>query len=202
MYESATRTQRLVHRHAHDVRNQLNNLELDVMLTEELTGDPATLDCLARLRKHLAVLELHVKSLLVKFAEPEPIVVRAEDLLQLWRRQIAPLQGAGREIEWVFASRPASLRVDARAVVAALTELTRAAWSRAGGRALTAVLAVTDVTASVALREPGQGVALAPDLISELDRLVTANNGSFEHEPAGDATGWVTTLTFPVLPGE
>jgi len=200
MEESSTRTLRLVYRHAHDVRNQLNCLELDLMLMGELTTDPATLDCVARLRTHLAALEMQVKALVVKFAEPEPIAVGAADLLHLWKGQAAPLQRPGRELKWVFASLPASLRLDARAIVSGLTELTLAAWSRAGGRPLTAALTVTEATASVTLHEPGQVVGLTPDLISELGRLVTANNGSLEHEPAQDAPGWVTTLTFPVLP--
>jgi hypothetical protein len=198
--ESPTRTLRLVYRHAHDVRNQLNCLELDLMLMGELTTDPATLDCVARLRTHLATLEMQVKSLVVKFAEPGPIAMGAEDLLHLWKGQAAPLQRPGREIKWVFASQTASLRLDARAVVAGLTELTLAAWSRAGGRPLTAALTVTDATASVTLHEPGQTTALAPDFVWELERLVTANNGRLEHEPARDASGWVTTLTFPVVP--
>jgi hypothetical protein len=197
---SPKRTLRLVNRHAHDVRNQLNCLELELMLLGELTNDAPTLDCVERLRAHVATLEMNVKSLVVKFAEPNPILVAAEDLLRLWQGQTAPLLGPGRDLEWVMASLPADLRLDARAVVAGLTELTLAAWSRARGRRLTAVLAVTETEARVSLREPGQSVALAPELVWELARLVTANHGRLEHAPAENAQDWVTTLTFPVLP--
>lgn len=194
------RTLRLVHQHAHDVRNQLNCLELDLMVLGELAGDHATADCVARLRANLTAVEQQVKSLVLKFADPNPIVVAAEDLMRMWQGQVRPMLRPDREMEWRLAARPASVRLDVRAVVAGLTELTVAAWSRAAGRPLAALLVVSDASASVSLREPGAASSLTPDLLREMDRLATANNGRMVRGPAEDMPGWVTTFTFPVLP--
>jgi len=201
MEEASARPLRLIHRHAHDIRNQLNSMGMELMLLDEMTEDAATRESVARLQAQLAAVEAIVKSLVAKFAPAAPVVVAAADLLHLWQLQAKPLLGPGREVQWSFAAQAASVRLDARAVVAGLTELTLAAWARSGGRPLTASLEVTDEVVKVGLREPGQTSGLAADLVGELDRLVTANGGQFEHTAAtADSSEWGTTLSFPPLP--
>jgi len=197
MEEASARPLRLIHRHAHDIRNQMNSMGMELMLLGESAGGSAVRESVARLQANLAAMDIVVKSLVVKFTPPEPVMVAAADLLQLWQIQVKPLLGPRREIAWSFAAPIASVRVDARAVVAGLTELTLAAWARSNGRPLTASLEVANGEAKVALHEPGQTSPLAPDLIGEMNRLVTLNGGHLDHVAAVDSAGWATALTFP-----
>ena len=188
---------RIIQRHAHDLRNHLHALELDATLLEDLPGSAERREAVARMRDNLLQLNSLVKSLTVKFDEPDPVVVAAADLLQLWKYKVAPFESPSQSIEWSTVSESRSLTVNTGAALAVLSELTLAAWKRAGGRPLRAALRVTaDGTVSLQLREPANDKPLPEHLIEDSARFIAANDGRLEHGQDRTTREWLTTLTF------
>lgn len=130
----------MIRRHAHDVRNHLNALELDTMLLEELVADETAKRSLAQMRRHCLMLETEIRMLLVKFDPPRPVTVAAGDLIQLWKLQVDRLSGPELQVVWPENTIAATLTLDVKAVVAGLTEWTLAAGRRSHGKPLTVSL--------------------------------------------------------------
>lgn len=188
---------RIVHRHAHDVRNHLNILELEAVMLSEVTSDPAGVATIRRMRAQLTQLDNTVKALLFKFTEPRPAVVTAGDLLQLWKCQITPLLSAEQRMEWPAVVENRQLNVDASVVVFVLRELTIAAWNRARGTPLKASLRGMDDAVVIELREPAHEVPMTGDAMEAGAKLVHANGGRLDHTQIPATGEWITSLTFP-----
>lgn len=187
---------KIVRQHAHDVRNHLNIIELEAVLLSEVISDPDAVATVHRIRTQLVQLDATVKALLFKFAKPQPAVVAAGDLLQLWKLQVTPFVCPGQSIEWsaTYESRP--LTVDANAVAFVLRELTVAAWKRALGLPLRASLHMQAGTVVVELREPANDLPMPDDVKEDSARLTQANGGTFDHVQIPATREWLTTLTF------
>lgn len=188
---------RIVRRHAHDVRNHLNILELESVLLGELISDPAVLESVRRIRTQLTQLDATVKALLFKFTEPCPTVVAAGDLLQLWKRQVSPLVSSKQAIQWPAAYETSQLSVDPNAVVFALRELTIAAWKRARGAPLKAFIHAKGDVVMIELSEPANEAPMTGDLMEDAVRLLHANGGRFDHTQISATGEWLSTVTFP-----
>lgn len=196
---------RIIRRHAHDLRNHLNALELDAMLLEELLDSPDAGALLDRMRANFLLLNEMVRSLMAKFEASDSVVVAAADLLQLWKYKVISFESPFQRIEWQTVSGTGSLTVNKNVVLSVLSELTLAAWKRAAGQPLRAALQVApDGTVSIQLREPANDTPLPEDLIKESARFIAADNGRLEHRQDHATGEWITTLTYgdrPVLPG-
>lgn len=187
----------IIRRHAHDLRNQLNALELDALLLEELLSSPEAGVVVGRMRGNLLLLNEMVRSLTVKFDESDSIVMAAADLLQLWKYRVIAFESPSQCIEWQTVSGSGSLTINKNVVVSVLCELTLAAWKRATGHPLRAALHVAaDGTISIQLREPVNDKPLSEDLIKESARFIEANDGRLEHRQDHATGEWLTTLTF------
>lgn len=189
---------RIVRRHAHDVRNHLNILELESVLLGELINDPAANAAVRRIRTQLAQLDNTVKALLFKFIEPRRAVVAAGDLLRLWKHQVTPLVSSEQSIEWPATYETRQLNVDSNAVVFVLRELTVAAWKRTRGVPLKASLHANADTVVVELWESANTAPLSEDLMEDAAKLIHANGGRFERSQIPGSGEWLTTLTFAV----
>ncbi|MDB6073184.1 MAG: hypothetical protein JWO89_824 [Verrucomicrobiaceae bacterium] len=182
----------IVRKHAHDVRNYINSLDLECSFLEELLTDPDAVDTARRMRVQLRQLELVVKSLSVKFAEPRPLAVTASDLLQLWKHQVEALDDKG-IIEWSAPAHAVTLTIDSAAIVLVLREQVMEAWAR--NRAVKAAVRTTanEVIAELVWPSP-------PGAISDLDehrRLVEASGGKMERSHDDVSGVWQISLTFP-----
>ncbi len=186
------RVTNVVRKHAHDVRNYINSLDLECSFLEELLTDPDAVDTARRMRVQLRQLELVVKSLSVKFAEARPLAVTASDLLQLWKHQIEALDDKG-AIEWSSSPGAMALMIDSAAIVLVLREQVMEAWAR--NRAVKAAVRTTanDVIAELVWPSP-------PGAVSDIEehrRLVEASGGKMDRAHDSDAGVWTITLTFP-----
>lgn len=191
---------RTVRRHAHDVRNHLNILELETVLLGELISDPAANATVRRIRTQLSQLDMTVKALLFKFTEPRPAVVTAGDLLQMWKYQVTPLASPEQSMEWPATGGTRQFSVDANVVAFVLRELTVDAWKRCPGLALKAAIHATADTVAIELREPPNPVPLNGDLLEDAARLIQANGGRFDHTQSPLTGEWLSTLTFSSSP--
>ncbi len=200
MTETSPRIVAIVRKHAHDVRNSINILNLEAELLGELSGDPTVSDTLRRMRTELVQLEATVKALQYKFAEPAPLTLTAGDLLNFWQRQIAPLLTEHRRMAW-FPPPPArELTLDAQAMASVLRELVVTAWDRAPTSELKGGITTTDESVVAELREPMPKMPPAGAALAEPQRLVELHGGTLT-VGADETTGErVTTLRFPAHP--
>ncbi|MDZ4742636.1 MAG: hybrid sensor histidine kinase/response regulator [Verrucomicrobiota bacterium] len=98
MTDDHTNIQKIIRQHAHDVRNSINNLDLQTVLLEDLGTDPEVAETLKGMRAEFTQLEVTVKALQSKFAEPQPGTPTADDLTQFKDPQTTPMGGCA-EVE-------------------------------------------------------------------------------------------------------
>ena len=196
MIEEPKQTEQIIRHHAHEVRNHLNGLDLEARLLAELSTDAGVLESLARTRAQLSHLEAAVKSLIFKFAEPQPIQLTAGDLLQLWKFQISPWEDADHKISWSAPLVSRAVHLDAHAMVSVLRALVMAAWTRTPGAVLQGAVRTTAQTVSAELREPSPKTPPGAEALREDRRLVELNGGTLAAGEDRGAGQWVTTLTF------
>ncbi len=178
MNEESKRIVSIIRRHAHDVRNSINSLDLEAVLLGELSTDPAVAGTLRRMRVELTQLEATVKALQYKFTEPAPLTLTTNDLMDLWQRQIAPLETATRKIEWSASPEAQDITLDAHAILSVMRELVLAAWGRAPASALKAAVVTMDQHVTLELREPISSTPPAAEALEEQQRLVALHGGT------------------------
>lgn len=198
MTDDPTRILRIINKHVHDVRNSINGLDLMAGMIEDLAFDPAMVTPLAMMRADLMELQATVNSLQFKFAEPEPITVTTDDLLHLWKKQLAPLENATHQVEWSPASVPSTLTVDVNAILSVLRELVVAGWSRAGSGILKLAVRTTDTSVVAEVRDPQSRKSPEAHGLEEAKRLVEMNGGTFEVIAETVSGDQVVTLRFPL----
>ena len=95
MTDDPTRIQKIIRQHVHDVRNSINNLDLQAVLLEDLGTDPEAAATLKGMRAEFTQLEAVVKALQSQFVGPQPGTTTAEDSMQLREPQILPVEETG-----------------------------------------------------------------------------------------------------------
>jgi len=95
MNDDPKNIQRIIHQHVHDVRNSINNLDLQAVLLEDIGTDPEVAETLKGMRAEFTQLEATVKLLQSKFAAPQSSMLKADDSTQLKSAQIDLVGGCG-----------------------------------------------------------------------------------------------------------
>ena len=199
MSDDPARVVKIIRSHVHDVRNHINSLDLETMLLGELISDPEALGSLARMRSQLAQLEATMKGLVYRFAEPQPIEVTADALLQLWKRQVAPLEDPAHAVKWSVPAAATAVNLDAQAIAAVMRELLVAAWNRHPGTPLSAGVTATPEAVQLEIREPVPRVEPSAETTREHRRLAEVNGGRFSEEIDATTHERVTRLEFPAV---
>ena len=198
MSDDPSRTERIVLKHVHDVRNSINGLDMEAVLLTERSTDPHVIQTLGRIRLEIKHLEATVKSLMFKFAAPQPMAFPTRDLLQLWQGQTAPLEDATHRIEWSMAGDSSVITVDAQAILSVLRGLVLTAWSRYPRPVIRAAIINTAAAVIVELREAMPRLAPSAGALAE-ERLLVERNGGILVVATDEVTHeQVTSLRFPV----
>ena len=199
MTEEAQRIERIIQKHAHDVRNSLCGLNLQAVLLGEVSTDPEVTDTVRRMCAELTQLEATVKALQCKFSKPAPLTFTSADLLNLWQRQITPLETASRRISWSVPLVARELMVDAHAIISVMREIVLEAWWRAPISALKAAVITTDQDVVMELREPIPSTPPAAKEMEQHQRIIAIHGGTLEVSEDALAGERITALSFPVL---
>ncbi|MDB6139384.1 MAG: hypothetical protein JWO94_2456 [Verrucomicrobiaceae bacterium] len=185
----------IVRKHAHDVRNYINSLDLEASFIEELVTDPEVIESARRMRGQLRHLEVVVKSLSVKFSEPRPIAIPAPDLLHLWKYQVDALEESSGTIEWAPSPPPMAVMLDPGVVTLVLRELVMESWGRSRALKAAVVANSEEVTAEI---EWASASTPASDMQEHI-LLIQANGGRLERA-RNPVTGLVKIVAaFPVV---
>jgi len=198
MKQDPERTERIVLKHVHDVRNSINGLDMEAVLLTERSTDPEVIQAMGRIRLEIKHLEATVKSLMFKFAAPQPLAFPARDLLQLWQHQIAPLENATHRIEWFVTGDSAVILIDANAILSVLRGLVLAAWSHHPRPVIKAGIINTPGAVIVELREAPPRPVPPAGAMAEEELLVERNGGTLTVTTDQATHEQVTSLSFPV----
>lgn len=199
--------------HAHDVRNNLNGLDLEAALLADIVTDEEAREAVTRLRAQIREAAGGLRALSAKLADPQPSCasISAQDLFLIWQDEAARL-GLG-SIVWASALGGERANVDATAMAAVFRELLTNAKQFGDSQSLVAMANICGTEVVFELREPAKE-ALNPSewgrtpFVStrrgsyglglwEADRLVRACGGEVTREVLSDGK-LVTKLSFPL----
>jgi signal transduction histidine kinase len=207
-----SRVATFVRQHTHDVRNQLNGLDLEAALLNEIISDPEAVETVKRIRNQLRTVAADLRALAARFVDPKPTAARlaASELFAIWQEQAARV---GLNVTWSSSLLDEELMVDAAMVAGVLEELLANAKKFGRGEVLAGSAEASGGRATFELREPGK----TPDdpatwgcepFVSttrssyglglwQAGRAITAHGGAIEREMNDDSV-LVTRLTLPV----
>jgi hypothetical protein len=190
----------IVRRYVHDLNNIANCLQLELSLIEDDIASSPHAGSFRKLGREVAQLEMTIRSLGVRFAEPSACVVSAYDVFQSWRDKVEQ-SGPVIAVEWELPAATPLINVDFNALLTVLREICLFAGSGERPRALSARLYETDERVVFEIRERFEAqqrtVRDADPEITEWERITAASGGAFQCSCDRDSSQCVTTLSFP-----
>lgn len=144
-----------IRQHTHDLRNELNGLDLEAALLADIVTDAEATEGVARMRAEIRKIAADLRVLSSKFLEPHPNPVRlsAQDLFLIWQDQLGELTKKP-DMAWTSTLEEEFVSVDPTAVSAALREVLANAHSFGTGAKLQASARVVDGEVIFEMREP------------------------------------------------
>lgn len=190
---------KVVRQHAHDVRNQLNSLELGVTLIQELaSGDEEVVSTLSQMRQALALIEASLKLVVRRFSEPRPVSIPAWELAGMWRSGLALLLPSNQTVDWIPPEPTLTFWLDPAGVGTLMTDLILTISRRSKGRPLRILFRrKPDGFSAVELREPPQDLQLGQAFLEDFAGQIIRHGGQSTHSKEEVTGEWVYLLTFP-----
>lgn len=188
--------------HAHDVRNQLNSMELGMTLISDLSGEDAdVVSTLGQMRQSLSLVEASLKSLVRRFSTPHPTSLPAWELVKLWQPALAPLLPADRAVEWIAPDSSIVFWLDGASVGGLLRDMILTIFRRNKNRTLRISFAASgDGHSVIELREPSQELPLNREFVDDIALQISRQNGRLECLRTEIQNDWIYRLTFPTPP--
>lgn len=204
-----------IRQYTHDLRNDLNGLDLEAALLADFVPSGEATESLTRIRAQIRGLATNLRSLAGKFTDPHPVcaLYGARDLFLIWQDQVAALTPAP-TVQWSEAPGVGQVNVDASALADVFRELLANAQAFGTGAPVSAAARVEDHQAVFELREPKDspletaswGRAPFASLrhghyglgLWAAQRTIAAMGGEVRRRFAPDAMQLVTTLLFPI----
>lgn len=199
--------------HTHDVRNDINGIDLEMELLQELQTDPEAVESMNHVRQQLRGMEQRLRSLSVLFHElsPEPAPIAASVLLQVWREKHAVLPQAC-EVAWVNHLDGENVNVDEEMMGCVFMELLENAAAFSAGALVTVTGKLEDGMAVFEVSEP-KNAAVDPAAWMQpfrstrhghhglglwtARRMAEANGASFQQRFDGSTGCLVTRVALP-----
>jgi hypothetical protein len=188
----------IVRRHAHDLRNMINYMDLEIAAQLEDPSPEAPALTLQKIRDHLTLAERTVYSLSIRFREPSIHPAAAVDIFHNWRQQWQKLpRGSG--IFWEEPHCNATISVDFTALIAVLVELCLQIKTPPDSTPAEASLRTRGAEVIFALTEPAAEYhsPLDSQQWEEWENLTVISGGRLESSPGGPSSPRVTSLIFP-----
>ena len=112
-----------IRQHTHDLRNELNGLDLEAALLADIVDDPEARESVTRMRSEIRKLAANLRSLSGKFAEVRPSRLRipAREIFLIWQDQLSGVSGL--DVEWKDELDGEDVEVDPSGVAQVLREL-------------------------------------------------------------------------------
>ena len=202
-----------IRKHTHDVRNDLNSLDLESAFLEEIAPAGEMQTGVARIRKQVRSLSGQMRLLSTRFQSVTPMAgpMPAKALLTIWQERGASTPGVP-EIEWVDKLGKEEVNVDVEMMASAMQELLTNAAAFPSPETIILTAKSDDNQVTFEMQEPKSApvdtAAWGQPFFSTrhgchglglwtAKRLVEANKGTFTQRFAPEASALVTTITLP-----
>jgi signal transduction histidine kinase len=152
---SWSRVATFVRQHTHDLRNDLNGLDLEAALLADIVADPEGTESIARMRAEIRKVAANLRTLSAKFAEMRPTLMRlpAEELFLIWQDQAAEISPHA-EVDWGKSLPTGEINIDPTGVASALREILANAHAFGTGAKLRVTADSVDGHLVLQLHEP------------------------------------------------
>jgi signal transduction histidine kinase len=119
-----SRLSAFIRKHTHDVRNDLNSLDLESALLQEIVPDGEAKEGVARIRKQVRGLTAQMRLLSARFQNPSPFAapMPAKVALTIWKEKCAALPKAP-EFKWIDKLADEKVSVDVEMIATVIQEL-------------------------------------------------------------------------------
>jgi signal transduction histidine kinase len=119
-----SRLSAFIRKHTHDVRNDLNSLDLESTLLQEIVPDGEAREGVARIRKQVRSLTAQMRLLSTRFQSPSPFAapMPAKAVLTIWKERCAALPKAP-EFKWIDKLANEEVIVDVEMIATVIQEL-------------------------------------------------------------------------------
>ena len=212
---SLTQLAQFIRQHTHDLRNELNGLDLEATLLADLVPSGEAGESVARIRTQIRRFAADMHRLAAKFTEPKPTLAlyAARELFLIWQDQPAAFDPVP-VVQWNEVLGTEQVNVDAEALAGVFRELLANAQHFGTGAPLLAAARVEGGQIVFELREPkdapvetaGWGSAPFATMrhghyglgLWTAQRTIAANGGEVRRRFAQDTMELTTTLFFPV----
>jgi signal transduction histidine kinase len=210
-----SRVAAFVRQHAHDVRNDLNSLDLEGALLAEMVTDEETKESVTRIRRQIRSAASKLKALSAKFSEPRPspASILATDLFEIWQEQARGLNEP-LKVSWDSKLGEESLSVDAALIALTLRELLDNAAAFSAGSKIKATAYTQEDRVSFELEEsktepvdpegwctnPLQSTRRGSYGLGlwQARRIVEAHGGELNQRYVADGNWLVSTIWLPI----
>ena len=144
-----------VREHVHDLRNVLNNLDLETGLLQELVNEGEAQASANRVRKQVRTLADRLRSLSEFFRDAVPMnaPIAARELLLIWREQHATLPQAP-EVQWADELGNEHVDVDVEMMVTIFREILSNAAAFSQGSPVAITMRCEGKSVTLEVREP------------------------------------------------
>ncbi len=206
---------KFIRQHTHDVRNDLNGLDLEAALLTELVPPGEATDAVARIRAQIRRLAADLRALATKFADPKPTRAPypARELFLIWQDQLATLSPAP-SVQWSEPPGTEQVNLDATALATVFRELLANAQAFGTGAPLHAAARVENQRLIFELREPKDAPLDASEWgrapfasmrhghygigLWMAQRTIAADDGDVQRRFAPEPMELITRLVFPI----
>lgn len=150
-----TRVAAFVRQHTHDVRNDLNSLDLETELLRDLVTDLEATTSIQSMQKQLRNVATQLRTLASLFHDVQPMLepISARSLLSIWRDKHSAMQKAP-EVRWVDELGEQEVNADVGMFAKVFLELLTNAAAFSPGTALTVFARVEGSDVVFELMEP------------------------------------------------
>lgn len=113
-----------VRKHLHDVRNDLNSVDLEASLLSDMVPDGEAKTSVEHIQRQLRASALNLRQLSTCFQkyDPYPASIAASSLLQIWQEKHEAMKGAP-NVEWQDQSGEVKVKVDIQMMASVFLEL-------------------------------------------------------------------------------
>jgi hypothetical protein len=186
----------IVRRHAHDLRNMINCMDLEIACLVEDAPSAGPESAMRKIREQLALTERLVYSLSVRFREPSFHPAAAADIFYNWRQQLNKL-GQSARFQWEEPQCAGAVTVDFTAVIAILVEICLQVRTPDGSPPSAAALHTDGACVIYSLKEPVMEHNYPTDVQQweEWKRLAEISGGRLERT-GEDVSPRLTRLIF------
>lgn len=202
-----------VRKHLHDVRNDLNSIDLEASLLSDMVPEGEARTSVEHIQRQLRASALNLRLLSTCFqrCDPYPASISASALLQIWQEKHEAMRNAP-AIEWIDRAGEVKLKVDIQMMATVFLELLKNAATYSKNAAITVTVESGKGQVHFRMAEPKETIVDTSEWgqpfysternnyglgLWTVHNMISASGGSFVQHYNADEKILSSTITLP-----